>query len=194
MAGRVPRGIVAYNDLKESGGRVYTGMPVGGEHAWVYPRGIWQERKLDPDRWTFTFSSLKTRARSAPEGSGAVIGTGYHWFLIAHQRVRKRDKDSYETFMEGVKFKIAHRRPHWHHWSTEYPDQEPEREKLIRILEEELARLRSGGPPSSPAGVGGFLSPGVAGFNGILPAAVRPLSFSILPPNRKDSECRESTE
>ena len=191
MAGRMPRGSVAYDDLKESGGKVYTGMPVGGEHAWVYPRGIWQERKLDPDRWAFTFSSLKTRTRSAPEGSGAAIGTGYHWFILAHQRVRKRDKDSYETFMEGVKFKIAHRRPHWRHWSTEYPDQEPEREKLIRILEEELARLRSGGPPYSPAGHGGPLSPGDAPVRGPLPAGSRGLSFSALPPNRKDGECRE---
>jgi len=138
---------VAYDDLKESGGEVYTGMAIGGEHTWLYPDGIWQERKIAPGRWTFTFSSIKRRTRSAPEGSGAAIGTGYHWFILAHQRVRKRDKDSYETFMEGVKFKVAHRRPHWRHWSTEYPDQEPEREVLIRILENELARLREGTSP-----------------------------------------------
>ena len=134
---------MAYNDLKESGGKVYTGMCVGGEHTWVYPDGIWQEWKIAPDRWNFTFSSLKRRARSAPAGSGAAIGTGYHWFILAHQRVRKRDKDCYETFMQGLKYKVAHRRPHWRHWSTEYPDQEHEKEILIRILEEELARLRT---------------------------------------------------
>jgi hypothetical protein len=135
---------VAYDDLKESGGKVYSGMAIGGEHAWRYPDGLWRERKVAPDRWTFTFSSQKRRTWSAPEGSGAPVGTGYHWFILAHQRVRKRDRDSYETFMEGVKFKIAHRRPHWRHWSTEYPDSEPEREILIRILEEELERLKSG--------------------------------------------------
>jgi hypothetical protein len=97
---------------------------------------------------------MKRRTRSAPEGSGAPVGTGYHWFILAHQRVRKRDRDTYETVMEGVKFKVAHRRPHWRRWSTEYPDSEPEREILVRILEEELARLKGGG------GQGSFREPG----------------------------------
>jgi hypothetical protein len=143
---------VAYGDLKEFGGKVYSGMAIGGEHSWLYPNGLWQERKVAPDRWTFAFSSLKRRARSAPEGSGAPVGTGYHWFILAHQKVRKLDKDSYETSMEGIKFKIAHKRPHWRDWSTEYPDQEPEREILIRILEEELEQLRSGDAPASRGG------------------------------------------
>jgi len=42
---------------------------------------------------------------------------------------------------------VAHRRPHWRNWSTEYPDHEPERDILIRILEEELERLKSGKVP-----------------------------------------------
>jgi hypothetical protein len=92
---------------------------------------------------------MKRRTRSAPEGSGAPVGTGYHWFILAHQRVRKRDRDTYETVMEGVKFKVAHRRPHWRRWSTEYPDHEPEREILIRILEEQLRKLRSGTAPDA---------------------------------------------
>ena len=119
-------------------------MAVGGMHEWVYPRGIWQEKKVAPDRWVFTFRSEKIRVRKAPEGSGALPGTQYHWFIIAHQHVRKRDADTYETVMEGVKYKVAHKRPHWRHWNTEYPDQVPEREILIRILEEQLAMLRAG--------------------------------------------------
>jgi hypothetical protein len=137
---------VAYDDLKEFRGRVYSGMAIGGEHLWEYPHGLWRERKVAPDRWVFSFSSLKRRARSAPDGSGAPTGTGYHWFILGHQKVRKRDKDTYETFMEGVKYKVAHRRPHWRNWSTEYPDHEPEGKILIRILEEELARLRRDNP------------------------------------------------
>jgi hypothetical protein len=46
--------------------------------------------------------------------------------------------------MEGVKYKVAHKRPHWRGWSTEYPDHDPEREILIRILEEQLAALKRG--------------------------------------------------
>jgi hypothetical protein len=135
---------VAYDDLKEFDGRTYSGVSIGGEHVWRYPDGLWQERKVAPDRWIFTFSSLKRRTRSAPEGSGSAVGTGYHWFILAHQKVLKRDKDTYETRMEGVKYKVAHRRPHWRHWSTAYPDHEPERDILIRILEEQLEELKSG--------------------------------------------------
>jgi hypothetical protein len=97
-----------------------------------------------PDRWVFSFRSKKKRVRKAPEGSGALPGTEYHWFILAHQKVRKLDQDTYETFMEGVKYKVAHKRPSWRHWSTEYPDNEPEREILIRILEAYLADLKEG--------------------------------------------------
>ncbi len=46
--------------------------------------------------------------------------------------------------MEGVKYKIAHKRPYWRRWSTDYPDNEPEREILVRILENYLAELKEG--------------------------------------------------
>lgn len=117
-------------------------MAVGGRHIWEYTGGLWDERKVAPDRWDFTFSSQKRRTRGAPEGSGVPPGTQYHWYIMAHQRVRKLDQDAYETFMEGVKYKVAHKRPHWRGWSTEYPDHEPEREILARILEEQLVKLK----------------------------------------------------
>jgi hypothetical protein len=66
---------MAYDDLKEYNGGTYTGMAVGGEHAWIYPNGLWHEEKIAPDRWEFTFSSLKERERSAPVGSGVPVGT-----------------------------------------------------------------------------------------------------------------------
>lgn len=141
---------MVYDDLKEFQGKVYSGMSIGGEHLWEYPCGIWQERKAAPDRWLFTFRSLKRRARGAPAGSGVPVGTRYHWFILAHQKVRKLDKDTYETSMEGVKYKVAHKRPHWRNWSTEYPDHASEREILIRILEEHLRELKSDADPGSP--------------------------------------------
>jgi hypothetical protein len=133
---------MSYDDLKDFHGQAYSGMSVGGQHTWIYPNGRWQERKVAPDRWEFTFSSLKERERSAPDGSGVPDGTQFHWYLMAHQRVRKVDKDCYTTFMDGVKYKIAHKRPHWRKWSDEYPDQVPERERLGAILEDALASLR----------------------------------------------------
>lgn len=138
---------MAFNDLKTFGKKTYAGMAVGGTHTWEYPHGIWQERKVAPDRWTFSFTSEKKREYAAPLGSGALPGTQYHWFILAHQRVKKLDKDTYATVMEGVKYKLAHRRPYWKKWSTEYPDQEPERDILIRILEDQLRELKGGVPP-----------------------------------------------
>jgi hypothetical protein len=136
--------IVEFDDLKKFRGQVYSGMPIGGTQIWEYPAGIWQEQKVAPDRWLFSFLSDKKRVQKAPEGSGALPGTWYHWFILAHQQVRKVDQDTYETVMEGVKYKVAHKRPHWRGWSTEYPDHVPERDILIRILEEKLVELKNG--------------------------------------------------
>lgn len=133
---------MAYDDLKEFDGRGYTGMTVGGTHQWTYPRGIWKERKVAPDQWEFTFTSTKERERKAPVGSGAPSNTRYHWYILAHQRVRKVDSNSYSTFMTGVKYKLAHRRPTWHRWSNQYPGRPSERETIMAILEEMLDRLR----------------------------------------------------
>lgn len=135
---------MAFDDVKTYRGRVYSGMAIGGTHVWDYPQGVWQEKKVDPDRWVFSFRSDKKRVRKAPEGSGAFPGTQYHWFILSHQWVRKVDQDTYETVMEGVKYKIAHKRPYWRRWSTDYPDNEPEREILIRILEQYLKELKKG--------------------------------------------------
>lgn len=86
-------------------------MPVGGMHEWEYPHGIRLERKPAPDHRDFTFRSGKRRMRDAPAGSGALPGTGYHWFIPAHQRVKKPDCNTYATVMEGIRFKVAHKRP-----------------------------------------------------------------------------------
>src|SRR5712692_1526396 len=143
--------IMAYDDLKEFEGETYTGVAVGGEHTWLYPNGLWRETKVAPGRWDFTFQSIKERERSAPPGSGVPVGTQYHWYILAHQRVRKIDADSYTTLMSGVKYKVAHKRPHWRKWSSEYPDQPSETEKLMHVLEETLARLRESAPEPSLA-------------------------------------------
>ena len=119
------------------------GMPVGGRHVWNYPDGTWKEEKVSPDAWVFSFESLKKRTRAAPEGSGAPVSTEYHWYILADQRVRKVDKDSYETLMEGVKHKLSHKRPHWRKWSSQYADNMSDIERVIVILEDMLERLKN---------------------------------------------------
>ncbi|MFQ6106136.1 MAG: hypothetical protein ACE5QF_00905 [Thermoplasmata archaeon] len=135
---------MAYDDLKEFNGQKYMGMPVGGRHRWNYPNGVWTEEKVAPDKWMFTFRSMKRRDKPAPENSGAPVDTRYRWYILADQRVRKIDKDTYETVMKGFKFKIAHKRPYWQKWSSEYPGNASYRERMIAILEDTLERLRDG--------------------------------------------------
>jgi hypothetical protein len=101
---------VAFDDLKTFRGQVYSGMSIGGTHTWEYPCGVWQEKKVAPDRWVFSFLSEKKRLRRAPEGSGAPAGTQYHWFILAHQRVKKLDHDTYIPT-----------RPSWRASSTKSP-------------------------------------------------------------------------
>ena len=133
---------MTYDDLKEFNGQKYMGMPIGGSHVWNYPNGTWKEEKVEPDSWVFKFQSMKRRRKEAPKNSGAPINTEYHWYILADQRVRKVDKDTYETVMEGVKHKLSHKRPYWRKWSSEYQNNKSDRERIIAILEEMLKLLK----------------------------------------------------
>ncbi len=145
-----------YDRLKKFKGRKYTGMAVGGRHTWIYPNGLWKERKVAPDRWEFTLSAVKERETDAPDGSGAPIDTRFHWYILAHQRVRKIDSNAYSTFMSGVKYKLAHKRADRDRWNTEYGRRPSERENLIAILEEALDKLQRKGPPKRTASLADF--------------------------------------
>ncbi len=130
-----------YDDIKVHNGKQYTGMSIGSSHVWNYPNGTWEETKVAPDRWQFKFSSIKGRKILAPENSGAPINTGYHWLILADQRVVKINKDEYQTLMEGSKFKMGHRRSYWKNWSYAYPRQLSYRQRLIQILKDMLLKL-----------------------------------------------------
>jgi hypothetical protein len=128
-----------YNEYKDFEGKKYTGMRVGGTHQWYYDKGEWKEKKIAPDKWEFTYATNKRRAWQAPEGSGVPVGTEYHWYLLAHQNVRKLDANSYTTSMEGLKYKLAHKRAEIGKWSsTDYA----QKERLIQILEGLIDQLK----------------------------------------------------
>jgi hypothetical protein len=128
-----------YNEYKDFEGKKYTGMRVGGTHQWYYDKGEWKEKKITPDKWQFTYATNKRRAWQAPEGSGVPVGTEYHWYLLAHQNVRKLDANSYTTSMEGLKYKLAHKRAEIGKWSsTNYA----QKERLIQILEGLIDQLK----------------------------------------------------
>jgi hypothetical protein len=130
-----------YDTLKFHDKKVYTGMKVGGSHSWSYNNGKWLETKIAPDKWTFTFDSLKTRLTSAPRNTGAIRKTKFHWYIIADQIATKIDENSYITSMKGVKFKIGHKRPDWRTFSYNYPNQLTYKERIIKILEDTLQEL-----------------------------------------------------
>ena len=118
-----------YNEYKEFEGRKYTGMKVGRSHKWYYDKGEWKEKKITPDKWEFTYAVNKKRAGQAPEGSGVPVGTEYHWYILAHQNVRKLDANSYATSMTGLKYKLAHKRVGIKRWSS---TENAQREQLIK--------------------------------------------------------------
>ena len=99
-----------YNEYKDFEGQQYTGMKVGRSHKWYYDKGEWRDRKITPDIWEISYAVTKRRAGYAPKGSGAAVGTAYHWYIVAHQNVKKLNADDYSTFLSGFKFKVAHKR------------------------------------------------------------------------------------
>ena len=131
-----------YNELKKYDEKIYTGMKIGGQHKWHYDHGKWIEIKQAPDKWAISFESIKTRFHNAPSNSGAKVGTKYHWYIIADQIATKLDANSYLTQMQGVKFKIGHKRPNWKQFSYKYPEQLTYKERVIEILESVLKKLK----------------------------------------------------
>ena len=128
----------SYNRHKEFAGRHYTGMQVGRSHKWYYDKGEWRETKITPDLWRLVYSVTKRRAGKAPEGSGVPVGTAYHWFICAHQRVEKLNADDYSTTLVGLKYKVAHRRASDNKWSAKTSTQ---RLHLIKFLKDMVRQL-----------------------------------------------------
>ena len=128
-----------YNRYKQHQGKAYTGMRVGGTHKWHYDQGEWRERKLSPDEWEIFYQTTKRRAKRAPEESGAPAGTAYNWIIVSHQRVDKLDANSYMTYMEGKKFKVAHKRAGKNAWNA---SERAQRKKVIQYLEQMIEELK----------------------------------------------------
>jgi hypothetical protein len=123
---------VSYNEFKEYEGQRYTGMKIGRSHKWHYEPGEWKETKITPDLWQIGYAVNKRRAGRAPEGSGAPVGTEYHWYVVAHQNVAKQSANDYTTSLTGLKFKIAHRRAGSEKWSATPKTQ---RKRMITFLQ-----------------------------------------------------------
>jgi hypothetical protein len=128
----------SYNDVKQFAGKQYTGMQIGRSHKWYYDKGEWKETKITPDLWRIFYSVTKRRAGKAPAGSGVPVGTGYHWYILAHQRVEKLNANDYSTTLMGLKYKLAHKRADKNKWNVKTPTQ---RSHLLKFLKEMIRQL-----------------------------------------------------
>jgi hypothetical protein len=136
----------SYNTFKEFGGKAYTGMGVGRSHKWYYDKGEWHDTKLSPDLWGISYAVTKRRAGHAPKGSGASVGTDYHWVILSHQLVEKLNADDYSTVMTGIKFKLAHRRGGKDKWNSSAATQ---RKHLVQFLKDMIVQLKQKAIPLS---------------------------------------------
>ncbi|KKK24717.1 hypothetical protein P175DRAFT_0426433 [Aspergillus ochraceoroseus IBT 24754] len=133
-----------YNALKSYKGQYYSGMAVGGSHIWNYDQGVWKETKEEPNLWKIDYRTKKRREKKAPQGSGAPVGTEYHWLIVGHQFVKKVDANTYETSLTGSKYKLAYKATTSNSWSV--PTVKKQREREIELLEDAKLRVR-GLPP-----------------------------------------------
>lgn len=130
----------SYNQFKEFEGQQYTGMKIGRSHKWYYDKGEWKETKVTPDLWTISYAVTKRRAGRAPEGSGVPVGTEYHWYIVAHQHVRKLNANDYTTSLTGLKFKLAHKRADTEEWNV---SDKAQRNRLIKFLKGIIEQLEN---------------------------------------------------
>ena len=131
---------VSYNEFKEYEGRKYTGMKIGRSHKWYYDQGEWKEKKITPDLWQISYAVTKRRAGHAPEGSGVPVDTEYHWYILAHQNVRKLNANDYTTSMSGLKFKVAYKKAESGKWSASAKAQ---RRRIIKFLQDVIEDLEN---------------------------------------------------
>jgi len=136
-----------YNKFKTYKGQRYIGVKVGHGHKWQYEAGEWKETKVTPNRWKFTYKVGKKREGHAPEGSGAPVGTEYHWYILADQIVKKLDANNYSTEMTGSKYKVAHKRFDKPNWSI---NDQKQKKETIKILKEMIAELETSPEPEAP--------------------------------------------
>jgi len=101
-----------------------------------------ERKKVTPDKWEFTYNVTKRRAGKAPEGSGAPVGTEYHWYILADQTVTKLDANNYSTSMTGLKYKLAHKRAEKEKWSA---SENAQKNRLLKILHEMADEIKNGG-------------------------------------------------
>ena len=92
-----------YAGLKNTKGNIIPACEIGRSHKWSCPmnKGEWKRKtKITRDPWRIFYSVIKRRADKDTKGSGAKVGTAYHWSILAHQRVEKLNGNDYSTYYQ----------------------------------------------------------------------------------------------
>lgn len=88
------------------------GVPKGFKHKWKYTTSYWNEIKVSPRKWLFTFYQTKYRkGRKAKYGSGIPLRGRIHWKLNAHQYALKTSPNSYKLITKGSKRLVRYQKP-----------------------------------------------------------------------------------
>ena len=69
-----------------------------------------------------------------------MVGTEYHWYILAHQNVRKLNANDYTTSITGLKYRLAHERADKDKWSVSAKAQ---RKRLVKLMQELIAQLEA---------------------------------------------------
>lgn len=76
------------------------GVPKGYRHIWKY-KGRWDEKKVKPGKWNFTFKATKGRKHKGIGRFG--VGTKGAWKIRGTQYIKKTGRDTYQTKLVGTK-------------------------------------------------------------------------------------------
>lgn len=85
------------------------GMRIGSKHYWNYNTDKWNETKIAPRLWKFTYYQTKKRhGRNAPYGTGMPLGSKLHWKIRANQYAIKTSPNTYKLIMRGTKYQAGY--------------------------------------------------------------------------------------
>lgn len=76
------------------------GVPKGYKHFWKY-KGVWDETKIKPGLWKFTFKATKNKKSKSYGNFGK--GTKGAWKIKGIQYIKKTGKGKYQTTFKGTK-------------------------------------------------------------------------------------------
>ena len=130
----------AYDRFMKFQGLHNSGINMGKTLKWHYGKGVWKDRKVNEDEWSFKYEVLKNRTGDSFKSSGAPVGTECRWLIIADQYVEKLDESTYYTRMDGMKLKIAHKSVKDNKWDISGRDQ---KERLISMLKKFVSKLEA---------------------------------------------------